>query len=231
MGPGSSGQATIPSPFGDFSSSPLHPKEGGGGFPFSSSSTAGPNNRLSQPVHFHLLSRLPLFLSFPSSPTQSRHLEKPKDSPPPDLFSSTPQPTKEPFTILQQQQPLPTIFFTFNRTLLFPSPFSKPKQIFPLSPEQLYHPNNKKNQASSSPSFFLVSPHHHQILPHGPTTSLKISQNRKPQGASGALIHIPNRQIFPESCTRTQPSPTSTAALSSAPAAITDSQPLNQSRY
>ena len=44
------------------------------------------------------------------------------------------------------------------------------------------------------------------------------------------MIHIPNRQIFPESCTRTQPSPSSTAALSSAPAAITDSQPLNHGK-
>ena len=231
MVPAVVGRPQSPVPLGIFLLLPCTQRKGGGDFPFSSSSTTGPNIRLSQPVHFHLLSRLPLFLSFPSSPTQSRHLEKPKDSPPSDLFSSTPQPTKEPFTILQQQQPLPTIFFTFNRTLLFPSPFSKPKQIFPLSPEQLYHPNNKKTQASSSPSFFLVSPHHHQILPHGPTTSLKISQNREPQGASGALIHIPNRQIFPESCTRTQPSPASTAALSSAPAAITDSHPLNQSRY
>jgi len=73
-------------------------------------------------------------------------------------------------------------------------------------------------------SFWLL-PITPRFSPHGPTTSLKISQNREPQAASGALLHIPNRQFFSESCTRTQPSPASTVASSSAPAAIADSQP------
>jgi len=73
-------------------------------------------------------------------------------------------------------------------------------------------------------SFWLL-PITTRFSPHGPTTSLKISQNREPQATSGALLHIPNRQFFSESCTRTQPSPASTAASSSAQTAISDSQP------
>ena len=67
-----------------------------------------------------------------------------------------------------------------------------------------------------------ASSQHHQILPHDPAASLKTSQNREPQAASGVLLHIPNRQLFSESRTSTQPSPASTTASSSAPAAIAD---------
>ncbi|KAJ6856089.1 hypothetical protein NC651_037837 [Populus alba x Populus x berolinensis] len=151
-------------------------------------------------------------------------------------------PTTAPTLLSPRFQPFPFVFF-------YPSadqraPHSAPNQqvlptIFPLSAahypfhlhsqnqntSSLYHPNIKKTKASSSLSFLLASPHHHQILPHGPTTSLNISQNRESQVVLGALLHIPNRQFFSKSCTRTQPSPTSTAASSSAPAAFANSQP------